>query len=71
MLDNLEGQFFESLTIRCDRETEDAFVERWFPGGILIGRAPSLADLREFLADVDQRWRLDAILVIRDLAEPA
>jgi len=70
-LDHLEEEFFESLTRDYDRQTEDTFVERWLPAGILTERAPSLGALRELLADVEQRWRLDAILVIRDLAEEA
>lgn len=70
-LDRLEEEFFESLTIAYDRQAEDSFVEVWLPAGILVGRAPSLASLRALVATVDQRWRLDAILVIRDLAEEA
>ena len=68
-LERLEEEFFESFEIDYDRNAEDAFVEQWLPMGILAGRASSLVSLRELIAGVDQRWRLDAILVVQDLAD--
>lgn len=68
-LERLEEEFLDSLGVDYDSDVEDAFVERWLPQGILVGSSSSLASLRKLIADVDQRWRLGAILVVRDLVE--
>jgi hypothetical protein len=69
MLDRLEQALLNTMPINCDPQVEEEFRKRWLPEDALVGRASSPRELGDLLAAVDQRWRLDAILVVRDLVD--
>ena len=69
VLDRLEDELLNTISISYDPQVEREFRQRWLPDDVLGGRVASPGELGDLLAAVDQRWRLDAILVVRDLVD--
>lgn len=69
VLDRLEDDLVNTMSITYDPQVEEEYRRRWLPDDALVGRASSPRELGDLLAAVDQRWRLDAILVVRDMVD--
>lgn len=71
LLNEQEDALFSDDTLLqfADLDAEQEFMDEPAPRVLLVASIRTIGDLRECIASVDLRWRLDAVLGLQDYLE--